>query len=386
MAQQTARPYTHKRRPTTSIHYNAAWIITAVSSRIRTQAVSRFASRGATPLAQCAWAFHTSEALAPEALAQVTAAVLIALSSVYKFAGICNFNSTIEPAETNANVDFAGRGGPLSARPSPPPPASSANTTAYFITAIVSTSTCSSTCCSSAAEPSAAPGTCRAGHEAFQNNTLSNCYIVYCTQDSSYPSYKIVPVQTGGFAQCFSACNDQMACVGWAYSGMDSGNCYLKSAMGNLYPSSSMIVSGFRPDNSTSSCNISFRPITSTANSSATPATPTRQRDCSQLAAFGTIYLDRNGNRYEIQCNTDYVGYNLVGPAAASYEDCFGICDKTPSCVAFSYLGGSGPGEYSLREELLGATITAWDWALAAYSRLIVTPFTHAAKRTNVEY
>lgn len=105
--------------------------------------------------------------------------------------------------------------------------------------------------------------------------------------------------------------------------------------MGNLYPSSSTIVSGFRPDNSTSSSNISFGPITSTANSSATPATPTQQRDCSQLAALGTIYLDRNGNRYEIQFNTDYAMYNLVGPAAASYEDCFGICDKTPSCVTF---------------------------------------------------
>lgn len=221
MAQQTARPYTHRRRPTTSIRYNAAWIITAVTSHIRTQALSRIASRVATPSAQCAWASHTSEALA-----QVTAAVLIALSSVYKFGGIFYFKSTIEPAETNANVDFAGRGGPLAARPSPPPPASSANTTAYFITATVSSSTCSSTYCSSAAEPSAAPGTCRAGHEAFQNNTLSNCYIIYCTQDSSYPSYKIVPVQTGGFAQCFSACSDEMACVGWTYSGMDSGNCY----------------------------------------------------------------------------------------------------------------------------------------------------------------
>lgn len=165
MAQQTARPYTHRRRPTTSIRYNAAWVITAVTSHIRTQALSRIASRGATPSAQCAWAFHTSEALA-----QVTAAVLIALSSVYKFGEVCYSKSTIEPAETNANVDFAGRGGPLAARPSPPPPASSANTTAYFITATVSSSTCSSTYCSSAAEPSAAPGTCRAGHEAFQNN------------------------------------------------------------------------------------------------------------------------------------------------------------------------------------------------------------------------
>jgi hypothetical protein len=59
-------------------------------------------------------------------------------------------------------------------------------------------------------------------------------YLVKCASDSSSPSFRTVPVYSGGFGACFGACDTTQGCVGFTYVGNDFGNCYLKSTAGTL--------------------------------------------------------------------------------------------------------------------------------------------------------
>ncbi|KAH0290621.1 hypothetical protein KCU62_g3361, partial [Aureobasidium sp. EXF-3399] len=54
-------------------------------------------------------------------------------------------------------------------------------------------------------------------------------YSIRCNADNTYDSFNSTTVSTGGFGECFSACDDFAACAGFTFVGTDSGTCYLKS-------------------------------------------------------------------------------------------------------------------------------------------------------------
>ncbi|KAK5121931.1 hypothetical protein LTR85_004503 [Meristemomyces frigidus] len=107
---------------------------------------------------------------------------------------------------------------------------------------------------------SASSSTCTAGGVSDPNGPYVDSngvnYVIHCSQDNSQGSYgntyppslrpTFVGVNSGGFAQCFAACDASSGCIGFTYSGGDSGNCYLKTAEGTYSSAGSNIVSAFR--------------------------------------------------------------------------------------------------------------------------------------------
>ena len=184
--------------------------------------------------------------------------------------------------------------------------------------------------------------TCTAGDMTYNNGqqyTDSNnvTYTIRCNSDNSQGSYSVVGVSSGGFATCFTACDESSGCAGFTYSGdANSGNCYLKSAEGTYIPAGGDLVSAFRVGGSASDG--------SPSSSSMSPVSTPNGGSCSALAAQNSTYTDENGRTYQVKCGHDYPGPNLATAGVSSYSKCFAACDAVKGCVSFSYLGGSGGG------------------------------------------
>jgi len=194
----------------------------------------------------------------------------------------------------------------------------------------------------------------------------NSTYTVHCAQDNGAPAYATIGVPSGGFATCFGACNSDARCAGFTYSGTDSGNCYLKDHEGGYSSAPSYIISGFRSSQGMSSSTGVVVP-TSVTSASAPPASSSASsssRSCSQLAAQNATYVDTNGAVYQIMCSYDYNDHDVAAAQAASFEACFAICDKTPQCAAFSYLGGSGAGNCYMKSAAVGGASGGSDAAV----------------------
>ncbi|OTA28629.1 hypothetical protein BTJ68_08987 [Hortaea werneckii EXF-2000] len=172
-------------------------------------------------------------------------------------------------------------------------------------------------------------------------------YTVRCNSDNSQGSYSTVGVSSGGFATCFTACDESSGCAGFTYSGdANSGNCYLKSTEGTYIPAGGSLVSAFRVGGSA--------PGGSPSSSSMGPVSTPNGGSCSALAAQNATYTDENGRTYQVKCGHDYPGPNLATAGVSSYSKCFAACDAVKGCVSFSYLGGSGGGTCYLKAYTTG--------------------------------
>ncbi|RMY84142.1 hypothetical protein D0864_07644 [Hortaea werneckii] len=217
-----------------------------------------------------------------------------------------------------------------------------------------STNKPSSTSQAPASSSSAAGMTCTAGDMTYTNgqqytDSSNVTYTVRCNSDNSQGSYSVVGVSSGGFATCFTACDESTGCAGFTYSGdANSGNCYLKSAEGTYIPAGGNLVSAFRVGGPASggSPSSSGGPASSgsPASSSMSPVSTPNGGSCSALAAQNGTYTDENGRTYQVKCGHDYPGPNLATAGVSSYSKCFAACDAVEGCVSFSYLGGSGGG------------------------------------------
>lgn len=68
---------------------------------------------------------------------------------------------------------------------------------------------------------------------------------------------------------------------------------------------------------------------------------------CSQLTLTGdSLYYDSLGQEYKVNCGIDHFGGDLASVGATSFVACMPIYDKTPDCVGYAYVGGSGAGKY----------------------------------------
>ncbi|GAB1734887.1 hypothetical protein NU195Hw_g4768t1 [Hortaea werneckii] len=109
-------------------------------------------------------------------------------------------------------------------------------------------------------------------------------------------------------------------------------------------PSSSLLSSS-----SSSSVGVPpiYTPPTVISISSTSTATPAP-------SCTNGIETDADGVQYEVQCGSDTTGGNQGTPygtsnRVTSYRDCFGICNDTPNCQGFVWVGaqgsyGNGPG------------------------------------------
>lgn len=168
-------------------------------------------------------------------------------------------------------------------------------------------------------------------------------YTIHCSSDNSQGAYDIVGVNSGSFSKCFDACDASSKCQGWTYSGTDSGNCYLKSSEGSYSNSSSTIVSAFiagqRPDGSSAS-----GPSSSHAPSATASVSPSSCKAIGTGDGKLTPYTDQNGRKYSIACKYEIGGSLLAVQSAATFDDCFPICDKMSGCAGFAWLQDNGPG------------------------------------------
>ncbi|KAK5718207.1 Histone-lysine N-methyltransferase set-6 [Elasticomyces elasticus] len=273
------------------------------------------------------------------------------------------------------------------------------STTASFATngATSTTSTSSSALASSSsvisltATSSAAPTptyVCPADSGRIVTDQYANQFVMQCQADTTLGNYAVRTV-TGSWNDCFAACQTQtdQTCTGFTYTGgangVGSGSCFLKNAVAN-----GGTQSFARPPNNpanyvaaimsryynaagdtltaTSSTTSSSRTLsvstTSSVSVSATPTVSPNQFACP--ANNNQTVTDASGIVYQLSCGNDTTGGTYSQFSANTFDDCFGLCDNTPTsqgaltCTAFTYDGGVngvGPGQCYLKN---GAAIS----------------------------
>lgn len=115
-------------------------------------------------------------------------------------------------------------------------------------------------------------------------------YQVMCGLDTSAASIQVWPVQSGGYKQCFGACDQDLGCGGFTFSGSDRGTCYLKASPGS-YTTGSNVVSAFKVNTTGSgsgSSSMSMMPSSAVLVSLASSASAAAQSGSSaSLAGYG---------------------------------------------------------------------------------------------------
>ncbi|KAK4894792.1 hypothetical protein LTR28_002002, partial [Elasticomyces elasticus] len=208
-----------------------------------------------------------------------------------------------------------------------------------------SASSVSSVSTTSSAVPvaSSAAGSCSS--LAAQGSTYTDAngktYNVKCGADLS--GYDIGAQGSSSYAGCFASCDNFPGCVSFAYvGGSGPGTCYLKGGVGNSNANSNVDAAYLSSYTATSTAL-----STTTTTASSTPvASPTNTGACSALPS---AYTDEQNKSYTVACGMDFGGNDIAAVGSARFSGCFSLCDTTPGCVAFSYLGGSGAGTCYLK-------------------------------------
>ncbi|KAK5139461.1 hypothetical protein LTR04_003564, partial [Oleoguttula sp. CCFEE 6159] len=157
---------------------------------------------------------------------------------------------------------------------------------------------------------------------------------------------------------------------------------------------SSVVMTTSSSDVSTTQVSITTvteTPVQSTATSvqtsstSASATTVTQSvatgppSSCSAMAAKGGNVVDVNGEEYIVRCGWDHAGRDIAARSAASFGDCQPLCDATPGCQAYAYLGGDGPGTCYLKDSLSGGALSYADFASKVGALPIVVTSTTVA-------
>jgi hypothetical protein len=159
-----------------------------------------------------------------------------------------------------------------------------------------------------------APGSCLALGDGAQIDD----YTTFCQRD--FPGNdELGNFRADSFEGCAPICDRVVGCIGFSYDGENNpGICFLKSTKG---------------DNGEN--GIAAPRVSSAFKNTATPSP-------NSCAAVG------NGAQlgdYTTFCQTDFYGNDELGyQRAESFEGCVPLCDATPGCIGFSYVGGNNPG------------------------------------------
>ena len=194
-------------------------------------------------------------------------------------------------------------------------------------------------------------------------------YQVHCSEDNSEPSFETVPVTSGGFGVCFSACDGTPSCVGFTYYGIDSGSCYLKASQGTYLPSSENMISCFKilatvaaPSHSYANYSIgtyystmeisigssSTVPVAVTTSMVKSGSSPSCLTDTSMICDNGDALSEcssSSGNTYDLTCGIEYEGSVIFTPNMRkranepTFQACQMLCDDITGCLALNYEG-----------------------------------------------
>ncbi|KAK5117650.1 hypothetical protein LTR62_005073 [Meristemomyces frigidus] len=108
---------------------------------------------------------------------------------------------------------------------------STSSATSAFVTAASSANSTTQTASPSSITALATVPACPAANNTLYIDSTNIQYQIHCNADNSQASFNDNTVGTGGYGECFSACSTSTECAGFTYVGLDSGDCYLKSAM-----------------------------------------------------------------------------------------------------------------------------------------------------------
>lgn len=154
----------------------------------------------------------------------------------------------------------------------------------------------------------------------------------------------LTAVGSDTFLGCIDICNANPECIGYSYLGR---NCYLKRYLnaGNTNPAVNFALNLDR--------NSTAKPPPSSTSAAVTSPTATPAAapgSCGYIAANGTnTYTDSDNVQYTIQCGTDHNGGDIGAVGAKDFVGCMDACDKKDKCIAFSWVGGNGPGTCYLK-------------------------------------
>ncbi|KAK4892764.1 hypothetical protein LTR27_008863 [Elasticomyces elasticus] len=307
-------------------------------------------------------------------------------SWVHAYPNFANDNSAPIDASSTAMAFFYRWTQYNSTSPSASSSASVSSSTVTSATASSATNGAASTTSTSAAPTPTY--VCPADSGRVVTDQYANQFVMQCQADTTLGNYAVRTV-TGSWNDCFAACQTQtdQTCTGFTYTGgangVGSGSCFLKNAVAN-----GGTQSFARPPNNpanyvaaimsryynaagdtltaTTSMTSSSRTLsvstTSSVSVSATPTVSPNQFACP--ANNNQTVTDASGVVYQLSCGNDTTGGTYSQFPANTFDDCFGLCDNTPTsqgaltCTAFTYDGGVngvGPGQCYLKN---GAAIS----------------------------
>lgn len=195
----------------------------------------------------------------------------------------------------------------------------------------------------SASAPGSGSNTCGDYTTGDKIASGNSTYTVHCAQDNSQGAFTMQFVATGGFDACPAACDRTPGCMGFTFSGDNSGFCYLKTAEGQYSDAPRYITSAFK--------NMPAPGELAGSSSSSAPTSSSTATTGEACSSLGKTYVDEKNQTYTVVCNKDLPGNDIGAVQASSFTECFDACNKKEGCMAFSFLGGKGSGPCYLKNK-----------------------------------
>ncbi|THY09878.1 hypothetical protein D6D03_00047 [Aureobasidium pullulans] len=161
---------------------------------------------------------------------------------------------------------------------------------------------------------------------------------------------------------CIELCDEVDGCSGVSHlGGNGAGTCVLKTGTGDLvydgHTFAAVAISGRSSGSSTTLSTTSTGSISSTPPKTATLRPTAQPSTCPE--ANNAVYVDENVINYNVYCSadTEIGSFNSTDIHGGGFTACFTICDVTPDCVGFTFVGASSGTCYFKNQ--FGGTLSA---------------------------
>ncbi|THX96670.1 hypothetical protein D6D08_00761 [Aureobasidium pullulans] len=161
---------------------------------------------------------------------------------------------------------------------------------------------------------------------------------------------------------CIELCDGVDGCSGVSHlGGNGAGTCVLKTGTRDLvydgHTFAAVAISGRSSGSSTTLSTTSTGSIPSTPPKTATLRPTAQPSTCPE--ANNAVYVDENVINYNVYCSadTEIGSFNSTDIHGGGFTACFTICDVTPDCVGFTFVGASSGTCYFKNQ--FGGTLSA---------------------------
>ncbi|THY53222.1 hypothetical protein D6C99_03898 [Aureobasidium pullulans] len=161
---------------------------------------------------------------------------------------------------------------------------------------------------------------------------------------------------------CIELCDGVDGCSGVSHlGGNGAGTCVLKTGTGDLvydgHTFAAVAISGRSSGSSTTLSTTSTGSISSTPPKTATLRPTAQPSTCPE--ANNAVYVDENVINYNVYCSadTEIGSFNSTDIHGGGFTACFTICDVTPDCAGFTFVGASSGTCYFKNQ--FGGTLSA---------------------------